>query len=85
MIEGSKNKIKAEPKKALPKVIISQYDKCLSAVRRISEGFLIEHQEGTINVLSKHFPDDEEVMAIFETMSKDQLYAVSCLMNKVRD
>lgn len=33
--KGSKNKIKAEPKKALPKVPVSQYEKCLNAVKKV--------------------------------------------------
>lgn len=33
--KGSKNKIKAEPKKALPKVPLSKYERCLSAIKKI--------------------------------------------------
>jgi len=33
--KGSKNKIKTEAKKALPKVPISKYDKCLTAIKKI--------------------------------------------------
>jgi hypothetical protein len=47
------------------------------------ENFLIEHQEGTLNILEKFFPENEEVMQIFDSMSKDQLYAVSCLISEV--
>ena len=33
--KGSKNKIKAESKKALPKVPISKYNRCLNAIKKI--------------------------------------------------
>ena len=33
--KGSENKLKAEPTKYLPKVPLSKYDKCLSAIKKI--------------------------------------------------
>ncbi len=33
--KGSLNKIKQEPKKALPKVPLSKYSKCLNAIKKI--------------------------------------------------
>lgn len=48
------------------------------------EHFLTEHAEGTLWVLNKFFPDNQEVTEIFEGMSHDQLYAVSCLLDEVR-
>jgi len=33
--KGSKNKLTAEPTKYLPKVPLSKYDKCLSAIKKI--------------------------------------------------
>lgn len=48
------------------------------------ENFLIEHQEATLNILEKFFPENEEVMKIFDSMNKDQIYAVSCLISQYR-
>lgn len=50
----------------------------------LKEQFLVESVEGTLWVLNKFFPENQEVMQIFEGMSKDQMYAVSCLLEEVR-
>ena len=48
------------------------------------EEFLTENAEGTIYILNKFLPEEEDVIQIFEKMTKGQLYAVSCLLNKVK-
>ena len=48
---------------------------------KLADYFLVEHQEGTINQLSKLLVGDEEVLTIFDSMTKEQIYAVASLMN----